>query len=396
MADHSIRRPLRIGIDARYLSHGLVGGIHTYLTNLLPALFAVGSREQFVLYADAKAPFELRELPANVTLRILPYRNALSSISNDILGLRRAMAADRIDVAHFPANYGFGPPGAATVITLHDAINVMPWHEIIAGHNKDPRSIAMMTYLHVMTRRAVRQARRLLTVSHHARNDILRYCHYDAAAITVTPHGPPPDIRRITDERALNEVRQRYGLQRPFALADGLKNPAVLARAWPLLPADLRARYEIVFFARREPWPAARAAVEAGYARLILRPPRSDLIALFSMAAAFVFPSWFEGFGIPLLEAMICGAPVIASDRGAIPEVVGEAGLIGDAEDEQTLARHLTAVLGDPEVAERLRQAGWRRAQQFSWQQTARQTLAAYYAAVARDDRARVWIGTAP
>jgi glycosyltransferase involved in cell wall biosynthesis len=158
----------------------------------------------------------------------------------------------------------------------------------------------------------------------------------------------------------------------------------VIVRAWQILPKELQQRYEIVFFARREPWPAVQKAVDAGYARLLLRPSRNDLIALYSMAAAFVFPSWFEGFGIPLLEAMICGAPIIASDRGAIPEVVGDAGLIGDAEDEQILARHLLAVLGNPAVAERLRQAGWQRVKRFSWQKTAEQTLAAYYAAVAR------------
>lgn len=379
-----MQRSLRIGIDVRYLSHGLVGGIHTYLRHLLPALFAVGSNEQFFLYADTKAPFELEQLPANVVLRRLPYRNPLSSITNDLVGLRRAMAADQIDVAHFPANYGFGPRKAATVITLHDAINVMPWHEIIAGHNKDLRSIAMMSYLHLMSRRAVGRSQRILTVSQHAKRDILRYCRYDSDAIVVIPHGAPPDVVRIDDPQTLASVRQRYDLRRPFILADGLKNPAVIVRAWQILPKELQQRYEIVFFARREPWPAVQKAVDTGYARLLLRPSRNELIALYSMAAAFVFPSWFEGFGIPLLEAMICGAPIIASDRGAIPEVVGDAGLIGDAEDEQILARHLLAVLGNPAVAERLRQAGWQRVKRFSWQNTAEQTLAAYYAAVAR------------
>ncbi len=187
-------------------------------------------------------------------------------------------------------------------------------------------------------------------------------------------------------------MRQRYGLRKPFVLADGLKNPAVLVRAWPRLPEALRQRYQIVFFARRDPWPAVRTAVEAGYAQLIVRPPRIDLIALFSMAAAFVFPSWFEGFGIPILEAMICGTPVIASNRSAIPEVVGEAGLIGDAEDEQTLVRHLSMILGDPAIAEHYRQAGWQRVQQFSWQYTAQQTLRAYRSAVAQKRVSAVWV----
>ena len=103
-----------------------------------------------------------------------------------------------------------------------------------------------------------------------------------------------------------------------------------------------------------------------------------DLIALYSMAEAFAFPSWIEGFGIPLLEAMICGAPVIASDRGAIPEVVGDAGLLADAEDAAAFARHLSVVLGAPEQAQRLRARGFARAAQFSWPITAQQILRAY------------------
>jgi len=117
---------MRIGIDVRYLSHGLVGGVHTYVRNLVPALLAAGPEHQFILYADTKAPFELRDLSANARVRYLPYRNALSSIASDVVRLRRMMSADRVEVAHFPTNYGFGPRGGATVITLHDAMTLMP------------------------------------------------------------------------------------------------------------------------------------------------------------------------------------------------------------------------------------------------------------------------------
>jgi glycosyltransferase involved in cell wall biosynthesis len=158
-----------------------------------------------------------------------------------------------------------------------------------------------------------------------------------------------------------------------------LKNPAVLVRAWHRLPPALREARQLVFFARRpDVLPIIHEAVRAGDAQLLIRPSRKDLIALFSMADAFVFPSWIEGFGIPLLEAMACGAPIVASDRGAIPEVVGDAGLLADAEDDALLARHLAAVLGSPEVAERLRERGYARVREFSWRNTARQILDSY------------------
>lgn len=369
---------MRIGIDVRYLSHGLVGGVHTYLKHLVPALLEAGTEHTFILYADTKAPFELHDLPAHATVRYLPYRGAPSSVINDLLTLRRVMASDNVDIAHFPANYGFGPRSAATVITLHDAINVMPLHAIIAGHRKDWRTIGMMTYLHLMSRAAVRRAAGILTVSEHARRDILRYCRIDPARIIAIHHAPTPDLAPVRDPEILARVRDRYGLQRPFILADALKNPAVIVRAWRRLPIAMRSAYMIVFFARHQPLPVVQEAVAAGYARLLLRPPREDLIALFSMAQAFVFPSWIEGFGIPILEAMTCGAPVIASDRGAIPEVAGNAALICDAEDDQALATLIMRVLGNPQEAERLRTLGYARAAQFSWRATAERTLAGY------------------
>jgi len=119
-------------------------------------------------------------------------------------------------------------------------------------------------------------------------------------------------------------------------------------------------------------------AVARGEARLVVRPSRADLIALYSMAEAFVFPSWIEGFGIPVLEAMTCGAPVVASDRGAIPEVAGDAALLSDAEDAEGFARNLARVLGDAGEAGRLRARGYARAARFSWRATAQRILESY------------------
>ncbi|PDW04349.1 glycosyltransferase family 4 protein [Candidatus Viridilinea mediisalina] len=370
---------MRIGIDIRYLSHALVGGVHYYVKHLVPALWEMGSDHEFVLYADRKAALELEQWPRHVAVRYLDYRNGLSSVANDLLLLRWAMAADRLDLAHFPANYGFAPPGVAGVVTLHDEINIMPLPAILGGHAKQPRTMAMMTYLHFVSRLTLRRAAGLLTVSQYARQQILRYTpRFPPERIAVTYHAPPPDLRRIEAASVHAALRERHGITRPYLLADGLKNPAVLVRAWQHLPAELRANYLLVFFARRQPWPAVDTAVQAGFARLLLRPPRDDLLTLFSGAEAFLFPSWIEGFGIPLLEAMSCGAPVIASDRGAIPEVVADAALLADAEDEVAFAQHITSVLRDQATAERLRTRGYARAAQFSWPQTAQQTLAAY------------------
>lgn len=378
---------MRIGIDVRYLSHGLMGGVHHYVASFVPAVVNLGDEHEFILYADTKRPFELDGLPANVQVRWLAWRNPLSSVGHDLF-MRREMAADGIDVAHFPANYGFAPRGTATVITLHDAINILPWHQIIRGHRKQLRTVGMMTYLHIMSVAALRRADLVVTVSSHAKHEIVRHSHYPAERVLPIPHGRSHDFRRIDDANALAAVQAKFGLERPFVLADGLKNPAVLVRAWDRLPASLREHYQIVFFSRTPNLlPVVQQAVDAGAARLLIQPSRAELVALYNLAEVFVFPSWLEGFGMPVLEAMACGTPVIASDRGAIPEVAGDAALIMDAEDDAHLARALEQLLTQPVLLESQQEKGLRRVAQFTWQNTARAILAAYEQAVA--DRGR-------
>ena len=369
---------MRIGIDVRYLSHGLVGGVHSYIASFLPELVALTGGHQLFLYADTKRPLELAELPGHVTVRYLPWRNPLSSVWNDFT-VRRWMAADGVEVAHFPANCGFGPDGAATVITLHDHINILPLREIVRGHRKDPRTLAMITYLHFITVASLRRADLLLTVSAYAKAEIARHSHYPAARIVPIPHGRDPHFGRIDDALRLDEVRTRHGIQGPFVLADALKNPVVLVQAWTRLSETLRRDYRIVFFSRRpDPLPVVHEAVSRGDAQLLVNPSREDLNALYSMADAFVFPSWIEGFGMPVLEAMACGAPVIASDRPAIPEVAGDAALYADAKDADALARHICQVLTEPATAADLRERGYRRVAQFAWPKTAQAILDAY------------------
>ncbi|MEO8609117.1 MAG: glycosyltransferase family 1 protein [Chloroflexota bacterium] len=369
---------MRIGIDVRYLSHGLMGGVHRYITYLVPALMRIAPQHSFFLYADDKNPFEFPDLPENATLRILDYKNGLSSVYHDFT-MRKWMAQDKVDVAHFPANYGFGPRNARTIITLHDEINILPLREIIRGHRKQLRSMVMMTYLHFCSTTAVNRAHLLVTVSNYSKTKILDNSHIAPDRVVVAPSGPAPTMHRVEDAALREDVRQRHSLLKPFVLADALKNPGVLVKAWALLPEALRENTQIVFFSRTPtPPPVVTEAEAAGYARLLVRPSNEDLMTLYSMAEAFIFPSWIEGFGLPLLEAMTCGTPVIASDRGSIPEVAGNAALLSDADDADTLAHHIQQVLTSPAETERLRQLGYIRAAQFSWDNTAHKVLTCY------------------
>lgn len=378
---------MNIGLDVRYLSHGIVGGVRNYVRYLTPEIIRLAGGDRVFLYADTKDRFELdtTAFGPNVTVRFLSYRNALSSIFHD-LTMRRVMARDGVQVAHFPANYGFGPSSARTVFTLHDALTIMPLLPVLRGKGSRAslRTVVMTTYLYLCSRATLKSAKVMFAVSDYARRDIQRYCDFDPARIVSARYGAPPYMRRITDEAVLAESRARLGIKRKFVLGDALKNPGVIARAWPRLPQALRDTHQVVFFSRRpDPLPVVGEMIRDGVAQMLVRPSDDDLVALYNMAEAFLFPSWIEGFGIPLLEAMTCGAPVIASDRGSIPEIAGDAALIIDAEDDAALARHLEAVLTQPDLARTMQAKGFARAAEFTWEGAARQVIAGYRLALA-------------
>ena len=379
-----------IGLDARYLSHGLIGGVRTYVYQLARHLPRLAPDARFVYYIDTKAPFEipLGDLPANVSVRTLPWSSPLSSVWND-RRIARWMERDGVDIAHFPANAG--PAGKyRLVVTLHDALNLFPMWQHLRGFGRTPRKIAMMLYLGMQARAVLRDATRIVTVSEHARADIAARGGISAERITAIHSACHDSFRPVADLSALASVRQRLGLPRQFLLADGIKNPGALLAAYDRLPEATRAAFGLVFFTREAaPRPELAPRVEGQVICVVVRPAEQDLIALMSMAYAFVFPSWYEGFGLPLVEAMSCGAPVVASTRGSIPEVVGGAGLLFDVESVAELQAQLMRVTGDPALREQLHQQSLRRSRDFSWEATARQVLAVYQAAVAARTAAR-------
>ncbi|HNV03024.1 MAG TPA: glycosyltransferase family 1 protein [Vicinamibacterales bacterium] len=372
---------MRIGFDARYLSRGLVGGVRTYVFHLARTLPGLAPDDEFVYYIDAKAPFELGRCPSNVSVRTLPWISPLSTLANDVR-IARWMARDLVDVAHFPGNYG--PRGAyALVVTVHDALNLFRMSEHRRGFGRKPRQVAMMAYLGWQTRRALADADSVLTTSEHARGEIARLGGRRPDRIVAIHEAAGEEFTPVTDPAALESGRARFQRRPLMVLADGIKNPEALIEAYGLLPDAIRARTEIVFFSRETgPRPPVAAAMADPAVRFLARPSTADLALLMNLAAVFVFPSWYEGFGIPLVEAMSCGAPVVASTRGAIPEVVAGAGLLFDVERPAELARHLERVLESEAVRSDLRARSLARAKAFSWHTTARKTLEAYRAAV--------------
>jgi glycosyltransferase involved in cell wall biosynthesis len=283
----------------------------------------------------------------------------------------------RFDVLFAP---NFVPPPTRTsrlVVTVHDlAFRRFP----------ETAPAATRRWLRRLDR-TVRRAAEIIVPSEATRTDLLDLGPVDADRVTVIHHGidhhrfrpaPPEDVRR---------VRRRYGIDRPYLLFVGgiepRKNLPALLRAYASLPGDLRPA--LVLAGASVPWhPEGRTALTEALGRLpaealsrvvltgYLGDP--DRAPLYTGAEALAFPSRYEGFGFPVLEAMACGTAVVTSDVSSLPEIAGEDAVLVDPDDDTSIADGLRRVLEDDSLRARLREAGPARAARFSWDDAARST----------------------
>jgi glycosyltransferase involved in cell wall biosynthesis len=241
----------------------------------------------------------------------------------------------------------------------------------------------------LLMRRAIRVADRIIAVSESTRGDLVELLHAPPKRITVVPEAADARFHPIEDRAAFAPVRLRYALPGRFLLFVGLlepkKNVGGLLHAVARLkrtgrwPGDLR----LVVVGDRG-WAVGtlpqqvRTLELEGIVRFLGHVPDADLPLLYGAAEAFVFPSLYEGFGLPVLEAMACGTPVVASTRGSLPEVAGDAAVLVDPDRPESLAEGIARVVGDPALREECRDRGLRRARAFSWRRTAEATLDVY------------------
>lgn len=370
---------MRIGLDVRYLSHGLFGGVRNFVHALATELPRIGTSHEFVYYADEKAPIELSDLPANVQVRTLPWRHALSSIINDA-SLGRQAERDRLDVFHAPAN--IGPQSRVPVVlTIHDSLNLFPMAEHLRGFSRRPREVAMMLYLGRQTRQSLRRASHIITPSEYSKYDVARRSGTPLDRFTVV-YSAASDLFRPMTPGELAPTAARHGITDRYLVADGIKNPDAVLDAYGGLPDVDRTALQLVFFSREpEPRPVVAAALrEFGSTRIrfIARPPQSELVHLMAGATALLFPSFYEGFGIPLVEAMRCGVPIAASTRACIPEIVGDAGLCADIDTPGAFAEQVRRLLADERLRLTVARRSLERGRLFNWKATAAQMLAVF------------------
>jgi len=287
---------------------------------------------------------------------------------------------ERIDLLHAPVYVGPIISACPMVVTVHD-LSFYLYPELLRR--------ASRAYLQRMARISVARAAGIIAVSRATRDDLVRILGVAPERVTVIHNGVDDDMRPIEDRAAVERFRRRRGLPDRIILFVGTleprKNVSALLEAYAILRERRGGPHRLVLAGGRG-WGFDR--IEATLTRLrldrgdVILPgfvPQQELPLWYNAADLFVYPAIYEGFGIPPLEAMACGTPVIVSNRSSLPEVVGDAGIVVDPNDVEGMARAMGDALSDAGRREILRAAGLERASAFSWRETARSTASLYH-----------------
>jgi glycosyltransferase involved in cell wall biosynthesis len=362
-----------IGIDAQPLAREK-SGVGYYTEQLIRALEMVDGQNEYVLFStnDFDPPFSDS---TRFRKRITPYVWSYAWMQ---VGQPFQILKERLDLYHGP---NFVAPLAApcpTLITIHDLSSFIMREKHRWMNNLIQR---------LLVPSSARRSRAIIAVSEATRNDIMRILGIPAHKIRVIPEGVEGIFEPVTDDESRNHIRCKLGLPQKYILFVGTleprKNIPTLLEAYARLIRSGDTEHRLVLAGGHGwgsdaiPQKMRSLGIEANV-KFTGYVAREDMSALYSMADLFVYPSLYEGFGLPPLEAMACGTPTIVSDGSSLSSVVADAGLRVDPLDIAGLAEAMRRVLLDETLRRDLIEKGKKRAKCYSWETTARETLALY------------------
>jgi glycosyltransferase involved in cell wall biosynthesis len=370
-----------VGLNLVFLVPGETGGMEVAARELLPELLkAAPPGTRFTAFMNREAAGDpIGDLVETVTVPVRATSRA-ERVRGEQQHLPRLARRAGVDLVHSLASTAPLYGRFARLVTIHDLI-----YKVHPEAHQGVLSLGVR----VLVPAAARRSHRIIAVSRNTRDDIVRLFGVSPDRIDVVPQGLGAMARAEPAPEA--EVRRRFDLgARRVALSVSAKRPhknlARLLEALALLPADRRPLLVVPGYPT---WYEAQLRERAaalgltGDVRFLAWVDAAELEALYAMAECFVFPSLYEGFGLPVLEAMSRGVPVACSDRSSLPEVAGDAALLFDPESPRAIADAMERLLADEALAARLREAGQAQAARFTWEATARGTLASYERALA-------------
>ncbi len=366
------KRKLRIGIDLTGLWREATG-IFVAASKLTLELMRVDSENSYTLFFAGEVHSDFGELPSNARSVVIPIREEFFGKQLFIGALCNAL---RLDVIHFPAF----PPSLSCfrpfIWTLHDAT---PWLY------PDTMDLKGRLYFRWIGGCAARLSRLVVTDSEVAKQNIVEALQLPEHKVRVVHLGVDATFKKLDDLDMLNSVRARYRLPERFILVVGTREPRknlpALVQAYRRMRRANETKLGLVI-AGRSGWKSESLEQELGDGaeQIVLTGfvPQGDLVVLYNLAEIFVLPSLYEGFGFPPLEAMACGCPVIVSNRGSLPEVVGDAAVLIDPESEDSIVTAIRAVENNQSLRADLAKRGVERVKSFSWKTSAVKTLELY------------------
>ena len=364
---------MRVALDMRLAFHRR-GGIATYAVRLLEALSRAEPASTFIEVRDRRDRSRTDGLSNVRTLRVVTPAHFPSEAFTLPVELLRARA-DLFHATDFVAPW---PNPTPTVVTIHD-LTFLRRPDVMTPQ-------AARYYAQVP--RSVHRARAVIAVSAATKHDVVTMLGVPEDRVRVVPLAADAAFRPVDDEGLLHRVRDRFGLPARFVLFVGTREPrknlgALLDACAEVRDAD--GPVPLVVVGERG-WLSddleRRLQTQEGVSVLAGVPPQ-DLVAIYNLATLLALPSLDEGFGLPVVEAMACGTPVVCSRVGALPEVAGGAALLVDPADVGGIAAALSSVLEDAALREEMRERGLARASAFGWDHTARETAAVYRSVLA-------------
>lgn len=370
---------MRIAIDARMLTNTLTG-VGRYLLNLIKHLAEIDKENEYRILAASRLSLDnfLSKFQAPNFRKIIVKTPMVSPRQH--FTIPPVLRRERIDIFHYPQ---FDLPlfqKCKSVITIHD-LNVLQ----IADYFPKQRFIRR-TYSRWITKVSLQRAEKIIAISQSTKEDIIRHFKTPKEKIEVIHEAADEHFHPLPQE-ATRKTLEKYSLSSPYLLYVGVrrahKNLLRLLEAHKLLRENRKIVHKLVIVGEEDPrFPQVKRKVrELGLNEEVIFTgylPEKDLPYFYNGATLFIFPSLYEGFGMPVLEAMACGTPVVCSHTSSLPEIAGETAIFVDPHNIKAMAEGMKKVIDDKGLRKRLSLAGLKQARKFSWHRTAQKTLEIY------------------
>jgi glycosyltransferase involved in cell wall biosynthesis len=381
---------MRIGIDCRMFQKSFTGiGRYTYeLVNTLQSLSKTDQQAQaheFVLFLNDPEYSDFTPPSSNFKKVLASAPHYSLDEQTRFLKILNAEKLDLMHFTHFNAPIRYKKP---FVVTIHDLT-----HTLFPGRKM--RGLPYRLAYKAVIKNAVKKAKRVIAISKNTKNDLIEILRVPSYKIDVIYEAAGSEFRQVRPEdlgTTAKIIKEKYNIGPPFLLYTGVhryhKNLPRLIEAFAKL-AQKHQVLKLVMTGKPDPlYPEAQQKVEElGLSQSVVFPglvSEEELIALYNLATAYVFPSLYEGFGLPVLEAMQCGTPVIASNTSSIPEIAGKSkdgtpnAILFNPEEPEDMAEKIDQVLTDPNLQIKLIEKGLSRAKDFSWEKMTKEILALY------------------